>query len=435
MSALVVKSTLLLALTLLATWLLRRASASLVHRVWMIGLVAALAIPLVHLIVPGWTAGWFAAWLPAFDPGTSVESALQVVWLAGAAIGLAVLLGGAARLGWLVYHAEPLADSRWSAIAAELGSQLGLRRPVQLLVSRRVSFLGTWGVWRAHVLVPEPARDWNESRVRAVLAHELAHVARGDWPVQVLADAARAIYWFNPLFWLLASRLRRASEHAADNRALALGIGGAEYARVLLEVAGELGAQRRQAPILAMAQPSFLERRLVAVLDPKLRRLSAAPWATLVIVLFAVGISVPLAMFRHEPAAIGASDPASAAVPAGESCPVTGTLAARPPDPTLAAAFGEGPWHVNEDRSIWVWAQPYAAGKPVRAIWMRPEGSRLVVRSERLDGEAPSVEAEFACCYPTAFKTGAMTFPTPGCWRVEATAGDRRLSFTTVVSP
>src|SRR5690606_40163360 len=52
----------------------------------------------------------------------------------------------------------------------------------------------------------------------------------------IFADAARAIYWFNPLFWILSRRLRRESEHAADNAALGLGIDRADYAEALLEI-------------------------------------------------------------------------------------------------------------------------------------------------------------------------------------------------------
>ena len=59
-----------------------------------------------------------------------------------------------------------------------------------------------WGVRRLRVLLPACADDWSAERIRAVLAHELAHIDRGDWIVHVLAEVGCAIYWFNPLFWI-----------------------------------------------------------------------------------------------------------------------------------------------------------------------------------------------------------------------------------------
>ena len=435
MTALILKSTLLLLLTAVAAWLLRRQSASLVHRVWMAGLVAALALPLLNLLAPQWAPLALRGFDSLPEPGPWLEIFMRYVWPVGVVTGLGLMLVGTGRLAWLVLHAEPLLDADWNEIAAELSRELKLRRRVQLLKSRDGRFLGTWGIWRPRILLPAAALGWSRERVRAVLAHELAHVVRGDWPIQVLAEAARAIYWFNPLFWILVRRLRRESEHAADNIVLGLGVGHTHYARDLLEVSHELGAGARQGPILAVAQPSFLEQRLVAVLHPGLKRVAATPWATLVIVLLAVGVSVPLAMLRDATGSAVVGDTSGSAVPpGGYVCPVTETIRETPPNAELASAFGDGPWHVNADRSIWVWAQPYPAGQSVTAIWLRPEGTRLAVTAERLDGDAPEVEAEFNCCFPQLFKSGGIEFPTPGCWRVDATAGDRRLTFVTEVT-
>jgi beta-lactamase regulating signal transducer with metallopeptidase domain len=69
-----------------------------------------------------------------------------------------------------------------------------------------------------------------------VLAHELSHVKRNDWLLQLLAETARVLFWFNPLFWLACARMRRESEFACDDAALKLGIEGPVYARHLLDL-------------------------------------------------------------------------------------------------------------------------------------------------------------------------------------------------------
>lgn len=465
------KSTLVIALAAIAAFVLRRQPPGLVHRVWMAGLIAALVVPALSLLLPQWplAGDGLLDWRVGMRPG--IADTLLAVWIAGAVVGLGIMLAAAGRLAWLAKDAEPLTSPRWNAALEETRRRLGIAREVHLLCSPHARFLGTWGIVHPRVMLPAAAESWSEARIRMVLAHELAHVARGDWPVQILADAARAIYWFNPLFWILSRRLRRESEHAADNAALGLGIDRADYAEALLEISRFLEEKPgSHAPVLAVAQPSFLERRLVAVLDPGLRRIGAAPWATLAIVGLAVALTLPLAALRRdtsvpaaavaEPAdaadvggpaevadmagptdvadmagAAGVADTAGAAGVAGTvdaSCPMTPTIEAVPPDPSLAP-LGTGPWHVNADRTIWVWDQPYVANMTVASMWIRPEGRQLAIEAERLDAEAPPAETRFTCCHDVGFKTGGLRFPSPGCWRVTARAGDSELIFVTRV--
>ena len=77
-------------------------------------------------------------------------------------------------------------------------------------------------------------RDPEEAE--AVLAHELAHVERRDWLVLILARVAVALFWFNPLIWLLERHLVEEGEQAADARALAR-VEPARYAQTLLSCA------------------------------------------------------------------------------------------------------------------------------------------------------------------------------------------------------
>src|SRR4030095_13488615 len=148
-----------------------------------------------------------------------------------------------------------------------------------------------WCVWS-----PRGAERWPDDRIRVVLIHELAHIKRHDWLIQIVAELARAVYWFNPLFWFMCSRLRRESEHACDDIVLSLGIDGKNYARHLLELARTLkGAGAAWSTVLAMAQRRDLERRFQAMLNSSLNRRPVSAAMMFVISFVAVAISLPLA--------------------------------------------------------------------------------------------------------------------------------------------
>jgi len=100
------------------------------------------------------------------------------------------------------------------------------------------------------------------------LSHELAHISRGDWVVQLGAELLRAVYWFNPLLWLACRRLRLESEHACDDEVMRRGVPGTDYATHLIDLARALNMQRHMwFPAPAMARPSSLERRVRAMLN------------------------------------------------------------------------------------------------------------------------------------------------------------------------
>jgi beta-lactamase regulating signal transducer with metallopeptidase domain len=95
----------------------------------------------------------------------------------------------------------------------------------------------TWGVFRPVILLPAYVRDWPADKHAAMILHETAHIERQDWLWQTFADFLTAVFWFHPLIWLAAARIRWEAEQAADDRVLAQGTDAGGYARQLLEVA------------------------------------------------------------------------------------------------------------------------------------------------------------------------------------------------------
>lgn len=202
-----------------------------------------------------------------------LPAGLLVSWGAGAAVALTLLLAGLVRLRWLATHARPLSDGVWRERAHAVANRYRIAAPVRVLQSGHSTLLATWGWRRPVVLLPAGAESWRRDRIEVVLAHELAHVARHDWATQLFASVLRALFWFNPLLWIATRRLRRESELACDDRVLALGIDGADYAGHLVDLARLLHADReRWLPAVTMTRPSHLQRRVRAMLSSSTNR-------------------------------------------------------------------------------------------------------------------------------------------------------------------
>jgi beta-lactamase regulating signal transducer with metallopeptidase domain len=285
----IVKSSVILGFTLFVTMVLRRRSAAIRHTVWTVGLLCSLGLPLFNLVLPAWHVAPIHAVQPsrsviisrpvAGESGETVVSSpavvpstpstlspgrmLLLIWLIGVLSVASLLLREAVRLARVAFGATTVQQTSWRELVREVSHALALTRRVRLMRNPNASVLGTWGTLRPRVLLPRESEFWSDERLRVVLGHELAHVKRNDWLIQIIAETARAIYWFNPLFWIACRELRRESEHACDDAAMnlggALGMDGPTYAGHVLDLARTLKHSGQPASAaLAMASPSNL---------------------------------------------------------------------------------------------------------------------------------------------------------------------------------
>jgi hypothetical protein len=178
-----------------------------------------------------------------------------------------VLAAGLTRLARIKSRAHTVTSRTWARLLNEISREFGLRRRVTLLQSDRDSLLATWGVASPCIVVPAEAERWPDALVRSVLCHELAHIARGDWVIQMAAEIVRSVYWFNPLVWFACARLRLESEQACDVSVLRSGIEGPVYASHLLGLARTLNQRRTFWAAPAMARSSNLHKRVTAMLN------------------------------------------------------------------------------------------------------------------------------------------------------------------------
>jgi beta-lactamase regulating signal transducer with metallopeptidase domain len=215
--------------------------------------------------------------------------------------------------------------ARWAAPDADA---------VRLLVSDAVPSPLSWG-WRRPVILIDPDTMAQPDEAGAILAHEMAHVARRDWPALMLTRLAATLFWFNPLVWLLEREVVQQAEEAADCAAAEC-VEPTLYARTLLSWAQVNGGM---IPANSIAPSgSALARRVRAILDSRLReRPAGSPW-TAIAALLCIGIAAPVAAMQLVQAAQAPAAPEPPAAPAAPQAPGAPGAPAAPDAPPVPPA-------------------------------------------------------------------------------------------------
>jgi beta-lactamase regulating signal transducer with metallopeptidase domain len=303
------RATLVLAGGWALTLLMRRASASARHFAWMCAIVAAALMPAAAVVIPDWHVASLSrlaeiaasfestravvepravadtedrGLAPAISPQGPTQTSSRpldystvagIIWLAGVAgVGLHMAAGVLAAR-WMRRRAATV-SAPWVDEARVLAEAFDVPEPIDFKESSLTGIPMVSGVWRPAIVMPPGAAAWPPERLRVAVLHELAHIRRRDCGTQAVAQLVCALYWFNPLVWLAARRLRVERERACDDFVLEAGTQGSAYAAHLLEIARTMGpripAFARAG--VAMAHRSQLEGRLMAILNPTVRR-------------------------------------------------------------------------------------------------------------------------------------------------------------------
>ena len=168
--------------------------------------------------------------------GMDTVSLLLTIWGVVVA-GIVVMLTWAGlTVRRIVRRARPLESPDWVTPLFEIADRLGLEESPRLLQSSDAKMPFACGVLKPTIVLPAESESWSLDRRRAVLLHELAHVRRHDLLGHTLGRLVCAVYWFHPLVWTAAKRLRSESERACDDLALACGTRATDYAEHLLDI-------------------------------------------------------------------------------------------------------------------------------------------------------------------------------------------------------
>ena len=208
-------------------------------------------------------AGTVTSWWP--DLRERMTPWLVVGWGLGVALLTLRLIGGwwlVRRLGRASHQALEL----WRAPMARLAQRMGVSRAVLLCQSNRVDVPTTIGWLRPIVLLPASAvSGLGPAQIEAILAHELAHIRRHDYLVNLLQSVVETLLFYHPAVWWVSRRIREERELCCDDLAVRSCGDAVTYARALYEL--EALRPLEPAPWLAMAATrGSLARRIARLI-------------------------------------------------------------------------------------------------------------------------------------------------------------------------
>ncbi|MDR7136007.1 beta-lactamase regulating signal transducer with metallopeptidase domain/predicted nucleic acid-binding Zn-ribbon protein [Lysobacter niastensis] len=179
---------------------------------------ASMAAPAVFTALVAQPAPSIDAWSIRLDSGLPFIVAL---WAAGACVLSLRMAMGVAWLGRLRATPQGPAHAAWQARLDALCGVLGLHRPVALRLVDAIDSPASAGWWRPVVLLPTAliARMPHEL-IEALLAHELAHIRRHDYLVNLMQGVVEALLFYHPVTWWLSRQIRNEREHIADGLAV-----------------------------------------------------------------------------------------------------------------------------------------------------------------------------------------------------------------------
>lgn len=255
-----------LALLLLSrVW--RRDEGALWHAVWVAVALASMALPMLNALVPDFFTLTISAAVAnsglstaatAWVARTNAAAFLFYAYLAGVAWSAFRLISGVLLVGRLCRHSEAVEGILLARIR-----QCAAVPPGMVRTHRRVQVPFTAGFVRPVVLLPATWMMWDTDRLTVVLCHELAHVARADYRWNLFALAFEAMFWFSPLARIVSKRIRLSAELASDFSASGQ-MDRTSYARILVESARELMAERRRG-LVAPGAATSLKARIAAL--------------------------------------------------------------------------------------------------------------------------------------------------------------------------
>jgi beta-lactamase regulating signal transducer with metallopeptidase domain len=241
----------------------------------------------------------FASGFGRFAPVSLVRLMpwIDAMWLAGVLILSLRTLGGWMLIRRLRLSALVEVPDSVGVTFDRLLRRMGIRRRVDLFICERISGPLAMGIFRSVILLPvSTITHLTPDQLEVVLAHELAHIRRGDYLWNMLQTVVETLFFFHPAVWWLGGQLRQQRELCCDDVALSCCADPVVYATALLRLEEQRGSQLHLAMALdGHGTASTLKARIIRILDGNQ---GAAPECRIELApLSLAGVSVMMGLF------------------------------------------------------------------------------------------------------------------------------------------
>lgn len=159
------------------------------------------------------------------------------VWMIGLGFFLLRLIGGLSYVQMLRHQRNSLLPQEWQDKMQQLARQIPVYRPVVLLESALVKVPMVIGYLKPAILLPiGTVNGLSGAQVEAILAHELAHIYRNDYLLNILQSLVETLFYFNPAVWWISANIRLERENCCDDIAVKLCGNNLIYAKALVSL-------------------------------------------------------------------------------------------------------------------------------------------------------------------------------------------------------
>lgn len=243
---------------------------------------------------------------PAHLPATAVEHwlprlsqyypAIIAVYIAGLLLMLLRFAVNLVQVQRLRKTGVSYAGHQWNDFVKEWRKRMGIVQPVKLFLSGRVSVPMVIGALKPVILLPiATINHLSTEQVEAILLHELAHIRRRDYLLNIFQTIIETILFFNPFVWLVSAIVRREREHCCDD-IVVQSANPLPYAKALalLESSRTTG---NSLSLAATGHKNELLNRIKRIMEMKTKNTSYSHLAIVVAALIALTFIISLCTF------------------------------------------------------------------------------------------------------------------------------------------
>ncbi|MHB8125353.1 MAG: M56 family metallopeptidase [Desulfitobacteriaceae bacterium] len=195
--------------------------------------------------------------------GLDLWNVAALIWVLGILVMFAVLLFSYIKTSRILKVTVEEPDDRWLALLEKCKSDLKMRIKASVYITRSFEIPFIFGFLKPVIILPERIyKNLTDERIIAILSHELMHIKRRDYVVNVILFLLKSVYWFNPVVWLSFAWLKNDGERACDSAVVKnyLTERRREYARALLDVASCVGKRRHVVAVSAFTEGNLKDR-------------------------------------------------------------------------------------------------------------------------------------------------------------------------------